>query len=268
MSSRRAEPKTQDTDNVQPSRLPPEVLAPTGHVALVFTDIRNSTHLWDANAGMRTAVRLYNQLLRRQLRLCGGYEVKTEGDAFMCSFQNALSALKWCLTVQLDLLHESWPLEILECEIATDEILRALTPRLISEDSGVMSEATPLPSSAERMETDPVSLTNTSTNNAQAESDADSASLDPSKYTVLCPILEYFETSDVDGCSLGALYAMMTSRCDEIYEDIRGHVDTSSFPPTPEEFKTLHSIVLPCDPLYSTLSHPQILEGLERTVYF
>lgn len=47
--------------------------------------IRNATHLWGANAGMPTAMRLHNQLLRRQLRLCGGYEVKTEGDAFMCS---------------------------------------------------------------------------------------------------------------------------------------------------------------------------------------
>ncbi|EJD02693.1 L domain-like protein [Fomitiporia mediterranea MF3/22] len=114
--ARKPKPKGQDIGDVQLSRLPQEVLAPTGHVALVFTDIRNSTHLWDANAGMPTAMRLHNQLLRRQLRLCGGYEVKTEGDAFMCSFQNVLSALKWCLTVQLDLLHESWPLEILECE--------------------------------------------------------------------------------------------------------------------------------------------------------
>lgn len=115
-SARKPKPRTQDIGDVQLSRLPQEVLAPTGQLALVFTDIRNSTHLWDANAGMPTAMRLHNQLLRRQLRLCGGYEVKTEGDAFMCSFQNVLSALKWCLIVQLDLLHESWPLEILECE--------------------------------------------------------------------------------------------------------------------------------------------------------
>ncbi|EJD02691.1 adenylyl cyclase [Fomitiporia mediterranea MF3/22] len=93
-----------------------EVLAPTGHVVLVFTDIRNSTRLWDTNTGMRRAMGLHHQLLRRQLRLCGGYEVKTTGDGFMCSFQNASSAIKWCLTVQLDLLREPWPSEILECE--------------------------------------------------------------------------------------------------------------------------------------------------------
>lgn len=89
---------------------------PTGHVALVFTDIRNSTHLWEANAGMQTAMRLHHTLMRRQLRFFGGYEVKTEGDAFMCSFPTALSALLWCLRIQVQLLHEAWPLEILECD--------------------------------------------------------------------------------------------------------------------------------------------------------
>jgi adenylate cyclase len=88
---------------------------PIGHVALVFTDIRNSTHLWEANAGMQTAMRIHHTLMRRQLRFFGGYEVKTEGDAFMCSFPTALSALLWCLRIQVQLLHEAWPLEILEC---------------------------------------------------------------------------------------------------------------------------------------------------------
>ncbi|KAF9478381.1 adenylate cyclase [Pholiota conissans] len=93
-----------------------EIPAPTGHVTLVFTDIRNSTHLWEVNPGMPAAMRLHNTLLRRQLRLCGGYEVKTEGDAFMCSFPTTLAAVWFCLTVQVQLLHEAWPLEILECE--------------------------------------------------------------------------------------------------------------------------------------------------------
>ncbi|RDB15590.1 Adenylate cyclase [Hypsizygus marmoreus] len=98
------------------SRLDGEVAPPVGHIALVFSDIRNSTHLWEANPGMPTAHRLHNTLLRRQLRFCGGYEVKTEGDSFMCSFPTSLAAVWWCLTVQYQLLHESWPLEILECE--------------------------------------------------------------------------------------------------------------------------------------------------------
>ncbi|KIJ18515.1 hypothetical protein PAXINDRAFT_70600 [Paxillus involutus ATCC 200175] len=98
------------------ARLGDEVSPPIGHLCLVFTDIRNSTQLWEANAGMPTAMRLHNSLLRRYLRLCGGYVVKTEGDAFMCSFPTTLAALWWSLTVQIQLLHEPWPLEILECD--------------------------------------------------------------------------------------------------------------------------------------------------------
>ncbi|KAF8825704.1 hypothetical protein HHX47_DHR6000030 [Lentinula edodes] len=98
------------------SRLQDEVSAPTGHLALVFTDIRNSTHLWDVNRGMNTAWRLHNTLLRRKLRFCGGYEVKTEGDAFMCAFPTTMAAVWWSLAVQMELLEQDWPLEILECE--------------------------------------------------------------------------------------------------------------------------------------------------------
>ncbi|KAI0355695.1 L domain-like protein [Trametes cingulata] len=98
------------------SRLDDEVSPPTGHIALVFTDIRNSTHLWEVNPGMQSAMVLHNNLLRRLLRFCGGYEVKTEGDAFMCSFPTTLNALWWCMSVQTQLLDLPWPLEILECE--------------------------------------------------------------------------------------------------------------------------------------------------------
>ncbi|MBW0498996.1 hypothetical protein O181_038711 [Austropuccinia psidii MF-1] len=93
-----------------------EVAPPTGMVALVFTDIRNSTSLWETNPGMQSAMRMHNQLLRRQLRAIGGYEVKTEGDAFMVSFPSVTSALLWCFTVQLELLREDWPQEILDSE--------------------------------------------------------------------------------------------------------------------------------------------------------
>lgn len=98
------------------ARLEREVAPPIGHVALVFTDIKNSTSLWETNGGMHAAMRLHNYLLRRQLRTIGGYEVKTEGDAFMVSFPSVTSALLWCFTVQLQLLREDWPVEILESE--------------------------------------------------------------------------------------------------------------------------------------------------------
>ncbi|KAH8107641.1 hypothetical protein BXZ70DRAFT_911846 [Cristinia sonorae] len=113
---KRPRTKKDEIINRDISRLDDEVSPPTGHVAIVFTDIRNSTHLWDVNAGMNTAIQQHNLLLRRQLRFCGGYEVKTEGDAFMCSFPTTLAAVWWCLSVQIELLKVEWPLEILECE--------------------------------------------------------------------------------------------------------------------------------------------------------
>jgi adenylate cyclase len=64
-------------------------------------------------SAMRSAIKLHNEVMRRQLRRIGGYEVKTEGDAFMVSFPTATSALLWCFAVQLSLLEVSWPSEIL-----------------------------------------------------------------------------------------------------------------------------------------------------------
>jgi adenylate cyclase len=98
------------------ARLDREVPPPVGQVALVFTDIRNSTVLWETNAGVPVAMALHNELLRRQLRIFGGYTVKTEGDSFMASFPSVASALLWCVSVQMLLLREDWPLEILECD--------------------------------------------------------------------------------------------------------------------------------------------------------
>ena len=92
------------------------VTPPNGLLALVFTDIRNSTSLWEKNVGMPLAMKAHNELLRRQARLIGGYEVKTEGDSFMMAFQTLPVALLWCFKVQTELLDADWPMEILESE--------------------------------------------------------------------------------------------------------------------------------------------------------
>ena len=89
--------------------------APVGDVAMVFTDIKNSTSLWELlPVAMRSSIQLHNDLFRRQLRLIGGYEVKTEGDAFMVSFPTVTSALLWCFSCQTTLLDLPWPTEILD----------------------------------------------------------------------------------------------------------------------------------------------------------
>jgi len=94
-------------------RLQAEVQAPVGDISIVFTDIKSSTLLWETYPeAMRSAIRLHNEVMRRQLRIIGGYEVKTEGDAFMVSFPTATSALLWCFAVQSQLLEVPWPSEV------------------------------------------------------------------------------------------------------------------------------------------------------------
>lgn len=99
------------------ARLDREVPPPINQVALVFTDIKSSTLLWETQPeNMRSAIKIHDAIMRRTLRTVGGYEVKTEGDAFMVCFQNITSALLWCFTVQLQLLEADWPAGILETE--------------------------------------------------------------------------------------------------------------------------------------------------------
>ena len=119
-------------------RLEAEVPAPTGMIAIVFTDIKNSTQLWETYPeAMRSAIKLHNEVMRRQLRRIGGFEVKTEGDAFMVSFPTATSALLWCFAVQIQLLTINWPSEMLNsvnCQPTFDRdnklIFRGLSVRM------------------------------------------------------------------------------------------------------------------------------------------
>ncbi|KAI5789099.1 hypothetical protein EDC01DRAFT_631149 [Geopyxis carbonaria] len=107
----------EQSDNSELARLPGEVKAPDGELAMVFTDIKSSTLLWETfPVAMRSGIKIHNTLMRRQLRNVGGYEVKTEGDAFMVCFHTVTSALLWAFSVQNYLLEQEWPNEILESE--------------------------------------------------------------------------------------------------------------------------------------------------------
>ena len=134
-------PKRRETDRPDDStlqRLDREIDPPTGDLAMIFTDIKNSTALWEASpVAMRSAIKTHNMVMRRQLRLIGGYEVKTEGDAFMVCFPTATSALLWCFSVQAALLEAAWPAEILSsvhcAEVQDSEentIFRGLSVRM------------------------------------------------------------------------------------------------------------------------------------------
>lgn len=111
--TKRAKKKGETVEDSMLRRLQAEVPAPEGDVSIVFTDIKSSTLMWETfPSAMRSAIRLHNEVMRRQLRIIGGYEVKTEGDAFMVSFPTATSALLWCFAVQQQLLEVQWPSEV------------------------------------------------------------------------------------------------------------------------------------------------------------
>ncbi|TFB03855.1 hypothetical protein CCMA1212_003608 [Trichoderma ghanense] len=152
LSTRRGRKGKADVLDSSLNRLEAEIPAPTGNVSIVFTDIKNSTTLWEMypNA-MRSAIKLHNEVMRRQLRRIGGYEVKTEGDAFMVSFPTATSALLWCFAVQMELLEVPWPSEVLNsmsCQPIHDKesalIFKGLSVRMGIHYGDCVSETDPV----------------------------------------------------------------------------------------------------------------------------
>eukprot|EP00817_Percolomonadidae_sp_ATCC50343_P006769 CAMPEP_0117422802 /NCGR_PEP_ID=MMETSP0758-20121206/3576_1 /TAXON_ID=63605 /ORGANISM="Percolomonas cosmopolitus, Strain AE-1 (ATCC 50343)" /LENGTH=615 /DNA_ID=CAMNT_0005205655 /DNA_START=125 /DNA_END=1969 /DNA_ORIENTATION=- len=93
------------------------------NVVLVFTDIKGSTKLWEKSvSGMSNAIFLHNDVLRDIIFATGGYEVKTEGDAFMVAYENPLKAVEFAVRAQKELLHVQWPESILgEPQTALEE---------------------------------------------------------------------------------------------------------------------------------------------------
>src|SRR5437867_10162394 len=113
---------------------PPAKNSPSGTLTLVFTDIQNSTELWEKLGGdFERWLGQHNRILRERLAACGGYEVKTEGDAFMIAFTHARDAVRFALETQEALHAAGWPPEIGEMlvrmGIHTGEPIRAPDPQ-------------------------------------------------------------------------------------------------------------------------------------------
>ena len=82
-------------------------------MALMFTDIENSTQLWSLNRkAMTEAVNLHHRVIRQVISECHGYEVKTIGDSFMVAFKSIELALAAALHIQLKLFHVEWATDI------------------------------------------------------------------------------------------------------------------------------------------------------------
>lgn len=84
--------------------------APSGRVTLVFTDIQDSTALWERLGGeFRADLDLHHEILRGAISAWRGYEVKTEGDAFMIAFARAADAVGFAIAAQESLASADWP---------------------------------------------------------------------------------------------------------------------------------------------------------------
>jgi class 3 adenylate cyclase len=96
---------------------------PTGNITLVFTDVQDSTVLWELDMeAMRESIKVHNTLIRGLLVDTNGFEVKTEGDAFMCAFTNTHDAVEFCMRAQLALINADWPESLLHLGPARVEV--------------------------------------------------------------------------------------------------------------------------------------------------
>lgn len=98
------------------------VTAPEGVITIVYTDIQGSTILWEEDPqAMSACMALHDHVLRSELVRYGGYEITTEGDAFMLAFTSPVNAVNFCMQVQSSLLESEWPRSILNypecCEV-------------------------------------------------------------------------------------------------------------------------------------------------------
>ena len=76
----------------------------TAPLAMVFTDIENSTMLWETcGDDMGTAVEIHHAIIRKHIEEYGAYEVKTIGDCFMIACNSLGDATMMCLSIQTSL---------------------------------------------------------------------------------------------------------------------------------------------------------------------
>ncbi|KAG2434341.1 hypothetical protein HYH02_012359 [Chlamydomonas schloesseri] len=83
---------------------------------LVMTDVQNSTLLWEVlpQDVMDHCLSLHHHVMREAIAANAGHEVFTEGDAFAVCFHGPDDALGFALDVQMALLEQPWPRELLQ----------------------------------------------------------------------------------------------------------------------------------------------------------
>ncbi|KAL9650595.1 hypothetical protein ABK040_006396 [Willaertia magna] len=102
----------------------------SGDISIAFTDILNSSTLWQTfEKSMKEALLIHNAIMRKNLKNFDGYEVKTNGDSFYVAFRNPADCIDWAVSVQHDLNKAKWPSELYnawDCRQVWDEETRNL----------------------------------------------------------------------------------------------------------------------------------------------
>jgi predicted ATPase/class 3 adenylate cyclase len=86
---------------------------PRGTVTFLFTDVENSSSLWERDgAAMMSALARHVSVLREAVDAHGGVLYKTVGDGTQSAFPTAPAAISAALAAQRALLAEPWPDEL------------------------------------------------------------------------------------------------------------------------------------------------------------
>ena len=99
-----------------------DMSAPHGDVTIVYTDVQDSTSLWEScPSPMKEAQDIHDIIMRQCYSDHRGYEITTEGDAFNLAFQHPVDALGFALQCQQKLYQADWPKGILDHPDGKDE---------------------------------------------------------------------------------------------------------------------------------------------------
>mmetsp|Transcript_39544 Transcript_39544/g.88481 ORF Transcript_39544/g.88481 Transcript_39544/m.88481 type:complete len:718 (-) Transcript_39544:152-2305(-) len=94
-------------------------------VVYLETDLQSSTKLWEHHTDvMHKAIKVHHNLMRSLALEYFGWELATEGDAFLLAFHDVYDAVSFALTFQNELMDQEWPSELLEDEDALLEFAK------------------------------------------------------------------------------------------------------------------------------------------------
>ena len=82
-------------------------------MTFVFTDIADSTRLWDAHAGaMSVALARHDEIVRDAVSTHDGHIFSTGGDGFGAAFSRSVDAVAAAVGIQRAIAAEPWPHDV------------------------------------------------------------------------------------------------------------------------------------------------------------